>query len=347
MTQYLSEKLKVLSFFLILLVLYIHSGFNTEDFYWNTFIQDLISNKIGRIAVPFFFLISGYLYFLKIKDGVSDIFKKIKKRYYSLFKPYVFACIIFVLTFTAFQLIPFASSNMNWNILPLYDEPFLVIVKNVFWMMDDSNSPIAFHLWFLRDLILIIIFTPVIYFGLKYLRWLFILILFVAASLNLQLYPISIITSLFWFSLGGMLAISESRILLIKSKWAFLIFIIYVLSTYLNESYLEYVNVSLIIVGMIGFWFLYDRFVNENFLLHKQTILSLLTEYTFFIYLFHLPALSIIRKLIILLVGKNSLGYLFSYFLSPILFIIIAISIGILLKKYIPKFYSFSVGGRV
>jgi hypothetical protein len=60
-----------------------------------------------------------------------------------------------------------------------------------------------------------------------------------------------------------------------------------------------------------------------------------------------LPALSIIRKLIILLVGKNSLGYLFSYFLSPILFIIIAISIGILLKKYIPKFYSFSVGGRV
>jgi peptidoglycan/LPS O-acetylase OafA/YrhL len=347
MTQYLSQKLKVLSFFLILLVLYIHSGFNTEDFYWNSFIQDLISNKIGRIAVPFFFLISGYLYFLKIKDGVSDIFKKIKKRYYSLFRPYVFACVIFVVTFTVFQLLPFASSNMNWNILPLYDEPFLIIVKNVFWMLGDGNSPIAFHLWFLRDLIFIVIFTPVIYYGLKYLKWLFIFILFVAASLNLQLYPVSIITSLFWFSLGGILSISESRMLVIKSKWAFLFFIIYVLSTYLNESYLEYINVFLIIVGMIGLWFLYDRFVNESFLLHKQTILSLLTEYTFFIYLFHLPALNIIRKLLVLLLGKNSLGYLFSYVLSPILFIIIATSIGILLKKYIPKVYSFSVGGRV
>lgn len=46
MTQYLSDKLKVLSFISIMLVLYIHSDFKEQDIlgmFWNNKIQALVS----------------------------------------------------------------------------------------------------------------------------------------------------------------------------------------------------------------------------------------------------------------------------------------------------------------
>ena len=46
MTQYLSDKLKVLSFISIMLVLYIHSDFKEQDIlgmFWNNKIQVIIS----------------------------------------------------------------------------------------------------------------------------------------------------------------------------------------------------------------------------------------------------------------------------------------------------------------
>ena len=88
MTQYLSEKIKVLSFIAIILVLYIHSGFHDYPheilgMEFNHYLQDLISGQIGRCAVPLFFMISGYLFFYNI-NTLNDVISKIKKRVKSL-----------------------------------------------------------------------------------------------------------------------------------------------------------------------------------------------------------------------------------------------------------------------
>lgn len=58
MTQYLSDKFKVLSLISIILVLYIHSGFHDypneiQGMVFNTNLQNFISGMIGRCAVPF------------------------------------------------------------------------------------------------------------------------------------------------------------------------------------------------------------------------------------------------------------------------------------------------------
>lgn len=72
MTQYLSYKLKVLSFASIMLVLYIHSDFKEPEIsnmLWINNVQVLLSKMIGRCAVPLFYMISGYLFFLKVPMG--------------------------------------------------------------------------------------------------------------------------------------------------------------------------------------------------------------------------------------------------------------------------------------
>jgi hypothetical protein len=53
-----------------------------------------------------------------------------------------------------------------------------------------------------------------------------------------------------------------------------------------------------------------------------------------------------VRKLIVFVLGKNETGYLVSYLVSPLIFIILAIIVGLGLKKYIPKLYEIAVGGR-
>lgn len=65
MTQYLSDKLRVLSLVSIILVLYIHSGFHADEIegmMWNDNVQTFVSGMMGRCAVPLFYVISGYLF---------------------------------------------------------------------------------------------------------------------------------------------------------------------------------------------------------------------------------------------------------------------------------------------
>jgi hypothetical protein len=91
---------------------------------------------------------------------------------------------------------------------------------------------------------------------------------------------------------------------------------------------------------------MYDIFVSPTFLLLEHSWLNKVCGFTFFIYLFHEPTLNIVKKIIVFVLGKNETGYLISYILSPWIFFVLAIIIGSVLKKYIPKFYGIAVGGR-
>ena len=84
MTQYQSDKIKIISFLSIILVLYIHSSFHDypheiQGMLFNHYLQVTISQCLGQCAVPMFFAISGYLFFLGVK-GVDDVWKKMNKR---------------------------------------------------------------------------------------------------------------------------------------------------------------------------------------------------------------------------------------------------------------------------
>lgn len=84
MTKYLSDKLRVLSLVSIILVLYIHSGFHADEIegmVLNDRVQTFVSGMMGRCAVPLFYVISGYLFFLKVPEGMKSIFGKMRKNF--------------------------------------------------------------------------------------------------------------------------------------------------------------------------------------------------------------------------------------------------------------------------
>lgn len=204
MTQYLSDKLRVLSLISIILVLYIHSGFHADEIegmLMNDRVQEFISGMMGRCAVPLFYVISGYLFFLKVPEGMKSIYGKMRKRVGTLVVPYIIGCMFFVGFGVLMAVLPGVSKYMNSSVMPLFSKPIGEILRSIFYDAD-NGAPCAFQLWFLRDLILIVATSPLWHLCLKHLKWGFVAVVFVLTYFDVPHVPFY---SLFWFVLGGQL----------------------------------------------------------------------------------------------------------------------------------------------
>ena len=98
MTQYQSDKLRLISFVCILLVLYIHSVFHFKDTELESmslcyYLQEGISGMLGRLAVPMFFAMSGTLFFKGTEESIKNVYQKQRRRVKSLAIPYILAAL--------------------------------------------------------------------------------------------------------------------------------------------------------------------------------------------------------------------------------------------------------------
>lgn len=348
--RYLSDKIKFLSLFSIILVLYIHSGFHNYPheilgMKFNNMLQELISEKIGRCAVPLFYMISGFLFFQNTDDGIRIIYKKMSKRVYTLVIPYIISCLFFPLFFVVLDLIPGSEKFINGgNIFSFFEQPISVIISSLFYKTPGGTSPLAFHLWFLRDLIIIVAISPILYLLRKYFNKYILVLLFFCLNLSVYICSYFPITALFWFMLGDAIINDMSKL---KSKFILMTFlIISLLEIYYEVKFPQYISIPITLLGIMGIWNIYDYIVSDKFILKNNKYLYLACSATFFIYLFHEPTLNIVRKLLVVVFGQSSFGFAASYLLSPWIFAFIAIIIASLMRNYIPKVYSILVGGR-
>lgn len=122
--------------------------------------------SIGHIGVPLFYIISGYLFFYKNVSFGGLIYKrKIKKRVKSLLIPY------FIWNVYSLLLILLASL-----VVPQYMSGRHNIINNFgvsellqYFYAIDGNNPINGPLWFVRDLMVVTLCSPVIYYVIK--KW--------------------------------------------------------------------------------------------------------------------------------------------------------------------------------
>ena len=168
----------------------------------------LFPEAICRLAVPLFFLISGYLFFNGLENWNKDAYlAKMKRRSRSLLVPYILwnlLAVLFFYSYSAFRMhtkgetfISFAEQLQQWGWL------------RVFWDCD-KGLPLNYSLWYIRDLILFVIASPLIHFVLKKIRWVGIALLTV---LFLVFNNVHFLGGLLFFSLGCCLRICGKSIL--------------------------------------------------------------------------------------------------------------------------------------
>lgn len=131
---------------------------------WVQYPITLFSEVLGRLAVPFFFLTSGYFFFFKDTTFSKRIYSgKVKKRFKSLFIPYVVWWLVAgLLTFI------FAKAHLVGNInLKDFIAGFWLNPNTDLCLTNSINTPLDGPLWFLRDLMVTMLLSPIIYYVLK------------------------------------------------------------------------------------------------------------------------------------------------------------------------------------
>ncbi|MBP4137804.1 acyltransferase family protein [Flavobacterium geliluteum] len=181
MNEYLSVKLKLISFFSMIMVVFLHSynlvinltsGTVLVDQGYSTFIQNFISQGIARVAVPLFFSISGYLFFLNSRGELKEFILKFNKRLKTIVIPYLFWSIFCLLLFLIMQSIPqLAIFFTNKHVIDYTVSEF---ISSVF------INPIPYQLWFLRDLMILVVLSPILFYLIKKFSY-FALVVFMVA----------------------------------------------------------------------------------------------------------------------------------------------------------------------
>jgi len=344
MTQFFSDKLRVVSFISIILVMYIHS-MDSEGVYQgasvSVIVRNCISGVLGPCAVPMFFAISGYLFFFSLRNGISDVFLKIKKRVNTLLIPFVIAAILYPLQPILKAVILNITPDKDYIQL-IKDLPVIETLKCMFYD-SGTNHPWAYHLWFLRDLIIIVIASPLLF----YLRrWTGYLSVIVIVALYAFFPDLSFLYGMIWFVAGSLFLDSIREMPLLKVIAMFSVFLALAICRFTFDIEPRYYRIIEIAFGITSLWCMYDYVVNPNFRLKDSKVLNFVCQFTFFLYLFHVPTLHAIYKGLLGVFGKNEFGYTLTYLLSPVVFIPLGLLAGFILKKYTPIIYKIIVGNR-
>ena len=113
-SNYLSEKIKILSFMLTVLIVVLHANMANLCTGGGSFLQEVMTVEVTRIAVPIFFLISGFLFFYNYQNTWSDYQRKLCARTHSLLIPY--ALFLLCGSFVMFVLGPVYTIEALWGI---------------------------------------------------------------------------------------------------------------------------------------------------------------------------------------------------------------------------------------
>lgn len=342
------DVIKFLRFPLIIGIVLIHTSLCPKDiafeqgYYMIGNISSIFSNIIPSFCVPMFFAFSGFLFFYNIKDlTIKEYLRKLHRRIYSLLIPYLFWNILVVIYYLLInQLLGKYEDLTTFSITDWID---------VFYSKF-GGFPIAFQLWYLRDLIILSIISPIIFYAVKYLKHVYLTILLILV-LSQELSLVKEIP-LFYFSLGALFSIHKinftnisTSLLFIASITGIICFVIKV-SDCMNNPIINILYVISMFIIMVAFA---KQMLRKGF----ATKINELSKTSFFIYAFHGFPIAIVSSGIYQIISNIpipilSKDVLFSITYFPIAIGIIAIGITLFrfFIKYFPKFTSIIVGGR-
>lgn len=349
-----SEILDVTRVLLIVLVVFIHVlpetltrvtySVSGDSIY--TFISELISHSIGRIAVPTFFVFSGYFFFLKMGDwNFSFYTKQLKKRFWSIVIPYflwiTFAVLANVFKYKIFSLLGISQST---------PEP---VIKMSYFYYAYWGIPANYPLWYLRDLICMILLSPIFYYWVKALKQygIIVLLFLYLAQLESGIPGLSS-TAIFFFCAGAYLGIEKKNIVTYFSIsnwiWPLALFVLPIIPTLLyGYSNLYEIIIRIYVpIGIVSIIALSSQLCKEQ---HIRSRLIKYSSTTFFVYAIHkILIIDWIKGFFyrIAFFRDNEIGQLLSYFTIPVITICICLALYYFWRKYSPKSLAFVTGNR-
>ena len=281
------EVFRQLRFPMIVLVTFAHSygkvaeGFSLLTSEWNTyeFLKLFVSQTLVKVAVPVFFIMSGYLFFANVEKWNLKVYKaKILRRMKTLLIPYLIWNLLMAVKLKSF----------SWSIFWVFWYP-AGIQTDWFGQEHWMTAPVNMPLWFLRDLIIVSLFTPIIYILVRKLgSWLMALLTILYLSGFCAFIPGLSAYAVYFFTFGSFFSIRRMDLLekLRRFEWpAYILSIalaIAMMLTY-NTPIFSSLMLCFRLVGAVSVFCLALRILSST----SKRLPSMVCDSAYFIYLSH------------------------------------------------------------
>lgn len=327
----LSDRFRNMSFVCAVMVVAIHLTHGMAG--WGRWYDSLYRHGVGRMAVPFFFLASGYFLACKVV-GVSGFRTAIRKRIRTLFVPYLLWQLIWVawlcLCVGANVMRTGGAFSQYW----LYQGWSNLSLLGLHY----GQYPAMGLLWYVRALLLLVVISPVLFFLVRrFGAWSLLLLYALELAGAIWSMPWNVIGMLlpmqavFFFGAGCYLC--DRRALLVQPMpraWLLVVvgFLLCLLKVYTGGGALVHIAAPFLIVGV---WQIMGH----------VTISRKLTDNSFALYLIH-PFVLVCWQMVI---GRSRQSVLL-LILEFVFALVSSFGIIFLLRRFFPKITNVLLGGR-
>lgn len=374
MDKYTDLQFKVfdwLRFPLIVGVVFIHCfgksfDFNTIDFAnlstmdcYNLF-RVGISRVLAHVCVPVFYLISGYLFFIKLEKWDNKVYlNKLKKRCKSLLIPFlVWNSIAITLSLIGtykhegmLGIQNFLIENGYWH---LYWDCKTWNLDRLNWIGGGASAsgPYLIPLWFLRDLMVVCVFSPILYFFFRKLKiyGLLILTMCYISGVFINKPGFSAMAFLF-FGAGAYFRLNGIDVTHFSYRYRFLIYtiasILGLVCTMLNGHNTtagDIVYPFFVISGSFASLNLSTSIVKKEWF----KMPPLFSKSSFFVYLLHsILVIKFVSAIALKIFGEsNPIFMTISFLFVPVITVAICVAIYYLLNRFMPSLCKVLTGDR-
>ena len=358
LSKYLSRKIRFISIFAMGAVIFVN-GFNFETqltptarLNGNNFafvVEYYIANELFSFAIPMFFILSGFLFFRNYENTVKCYLGKLKSRAYSLLVPYVVWAALSGLLIVGISQIQVLK---NLDVVQEYSSH----LPNFFYYFID---PPAQPLWFLRQLMLYAILSPIIYFLVKNLKGIILVIFCILWAYNADF--IINCSGLFYFSVGAALAIfgntdvvarrQNDRIMTVCFGAAWLG--LSALNTVIAAKSDGGVGFNIVlnglykfneVVGIIAMWLIFDHLVKR---IDDKRGFLIASTHLFIVYAMHQPLTDILNQVAFMQQSSDTyLGRLAIFICLPLSVAAVCVITGMAIRRNCKPLHSILTGGR-
>ena len=336
---------------------------------WYFFIVRLFSEGLSAIAVPLFFIFSGFLFFYGKKFSGVVYRQKLRTRVRTLLVPFFLWNILAILWRLKSFLPVFSSfyqpTELHISLVRLFctffcniDNSGIIVVRGISPLAPTAVSPIDAPLWYVRDLMIMVIFSPLLFWLIKKCNYWFVVgcalcwflsSLFLPNGSYISLYAKQLFTALFFFAWGTFFSVNKKNLVISFRRLHYLpiVYIAIVIADMLTKemAYNVYIHKLGILCGVISTVAIAAYLLDSGKLAVNQT----LADSSFFVFAFHFLFIRELGKFtffVLHIPENNPYAMLTLYFAVPILSLIICVSLYLLLKRYTPRICGVLTGGR-
>lgn len=331
-----SEVIRQLRLPMIVLVAFAHSygavgeGYSLLASEWNTYesLKLLVSQTLVKVAMPVFFIMSGYLFFANVdRMDVATYQKKILRRVKMLLMPYLIWNLLMAVKLKTF----------SWSMFWMYWKPAGLQID---WLGQKQlmTAPANMPLWFLRDLMVVSLLTPIIYILIRKMGlWLMAVLTVLYLTGICAFIPGLSAYAVYFFTFGAFISIRKMDLIVSLKRVelsSYVLSILLAISMLLTFHTFAFSSLMLCfrLTGAIAVFCLASRILATT----SRRLPSVACDSSYFIYLAHYVFFfSFLDTAFFSFFGTSIPALSIHYLLSPIMKVAILVGVYVVYRKLI------------